>query len=173
MVQHNQQCKNPECGWRDVIEVNPGEHPPCPVCNGETERLWLSGLSTFRDDIPGGITVENYGPHPITFYSHAERRRYMKAKGLTEIEKFCPMPGTDIDPQGIPNPAGYMDKQTMANATELICRNGVKSNVDPNATDGVFRDMQTGVITERDAIAISSGDPRRQSRLHRRQNSGR
>jgi hypothetical protein len=170
-VQHHQQCKNVEgCGWRSVIDVEPGEHPPCPWCGGETERLWLSGISTFRDDIPGGLTVENYGPHPITFYSHSERRRYMQKQGLHEREKFAPMPGTDKDPQGIPNPKGYMDPQTMENARVLLTRNGRKQDEDENATQGVLVDFTGGVIEHKDAIAIQTNtDPNRQSRFHRRQ----
>lgn len=167
MVSHNQRCINVEgCGWRDVINVNPGEHPPCPDCGGPTERLWLSGLATFRDDIPGGVVCENYGPEPIKFYSHSERRRYMKEHGLGEREKFCPTPGTDIDPRGIPNPKGYVDAQTLENARILICRNGIATQEDK--TEGVLVGFESGHLTDRDAIAIQSGDARRMSRLHRR-----
>ena len=79
-----------------------------------------SSLVTVPDDIPGGVTVENYGPEPITFYSHAERRRYMRRHGLRETERFAPLPGTDRDPQGIPNPAGYRDLSAAA----ILARNG-------------------------------------------------
>lgn len=172
MPKHNQQCT--VCPWKGFnLDIPAGEHPPCPECGGATERNWMNyGTSTFQDGIPGGMWLENYGPKPIYVESHTERRRIMKEQGLHEKEKFCPMPGTDIDPQGIPNPKGYMDQQTLANATALICRNGAKTDVDPDATTGVLVDMQVGTITERDAIAISSGDPRRQSRLFRRMNHG-
>jgi hypothetical protein len=173
-VQHHQQCKNVEgCGWRSVIDVEPGEHPPCPWCGGETERLWLSGISTFRDDIPGGLTVENYGPHPITFYSHSERRRYMQKQGLRERERFAPMPGTDKDPQGIPNPKGYMDPQTLENARILLTRETAQAGRGPRGCPSLrVRQHVTAASSEHDADAIAvqtNTDPKRQSRVfHRR-----
>lgn len=122
-----------------------------------------------RDEIVGGITLENYGPKPMTFYSHSERRAYMKQQGLMEKEKFCPAPGTDIDPQGIPNPAGYKDPYTLAAGAALIMRNGGAKEKEWDGVEaGVLKDVQVGHITERDAKAIAEGDRRRQSRFHRR-----
>lgn len=92
--------------------VTTGEFPFCP--HGR-----LSG-AIISDEIPGGVTVENYGPHPITFYSHSERRAYMRQHGLAERETFAPLPGTDRDPQGIPNPNGYRDLSAAA----ILIRNG-------------------------------------------------
>lgn len=146
-----------KCGY--PIQI--GEHPFCPHGFG-------SG-SIAKDGIPGGVTLENYGPTPVTFYSHSERRRYMQAKGLQEIEKFCPMPGTDIDPQGIPNPKGYMDAYTLKNGAELLCRQSGPTEKEWDGIEaGVLRDVQVGHITERDAQAIADGDKARQSRFHRR-----
>jgi hypothetical protein len=51
-----------------------------------------------RDEIPGGLTCENYGPHPVTFYSHSERRAYMRAHGLREVVRHVPVPGTGASP---------------------------------------------------------------------------
>lgn len=131
------------------------------------------GAAIERDEIPGGLTVENYGPNPITFYSHSERRAYMKAHGLHEIEKFCPMPGTDIDPQGIPNPKGYMDKQTMENGAILMTRGGrAEKEWDPIEA-GVLVNEFNGDLTNRDAKAFANGDVRRQARIGRRTNGGR
>src|SRR5438876_8155268 len=89
------------CG--QILSV--GQWPMCPHEYGSH--------SPFRDEIPGGIVVENYGPKPIRFDSHSERRAYMKAHGLSEKEHWAPFPGTDKDPMGIPNPAGYMDPYTL------------------------------------------------------------
>lgn len=125
-------------------ELQVGEWPFCP-------HGMKGGYSNHRDDIPGGLTVENYGPHPITFYSHTERRRYMKEHGLTEKEKFCPMPGTDKDPQGIPNPAGYVDPQTLENARILIGRNGLKSKPFDGVEAGVLKGLEAGVMTQEEA----------------------
>lgn len=172
MPRHNQQCT--VCQWKVFnSDIPAGINPPCPNCGGATERNWMGyGTQAHSDTIVGGMWLENYGPKPIFVESHTERERVMKERGLSLKEKFCPLPGTDIDPQGIPNPKGYMDAQTLANATELICRNGARSTEDENKVEGVLVDMQVGTITERDAIAISSGDPRRQSRLHRRMTRG-
>lgn len=151
----------PSCGA--VLQV--GSWPWCPHGRGTA--------AVERDEIPGGITCENYGPNPVTFYSHSERRAYMKAHGLHEIEKFCPMPGTDIDPQGIPNPAGYVDKQTLANGIALLTRGaGVEKEWDPKEA-GVLVNEFKGEITGRDVRAFETGDTRRLSRVGRRTNGGR
>lgn len=123
------------CG--KVLEI--GDHPFCPHGHGHA--------GTFRDDIPGGIICENYGPTPLRFDSHSERRKYMESHGLREKETFCPMPGTDIDPQGIPNPEGFKDPQTLANAAALICRNGQKADFDA-VESGVMRNITTETVAD-------------------------
>jgi hypothetical protein len=78
----------------------------CPQCGGTLEiGGWpfcpdhAPGRSgAIADDIPGGITLENYGPNPVTFYSHSERRRYMREHGLEECVRHVPVPGTDKSP---------------------------------------------------------------------------
>lgn len=126
-----------KCG----MEVLNGQWPFCP--HGATKTSMI-----VRDEIPGGIICENYGPHPIRFDFHSERRAYMESHGLREKEKFSPMPGTDKDPQGIPNPAGYMDAQTLANATALINRNGQSYE-----WDGEKAGVLTGIFSETAADA--------------------
>lgn len=143
----------------------------CPGCHAHARDLTRgSSTAIVRDDIPGGVTVENYGPTPLTFYSHSERRRYMAAHGLHEKEKWCPMPGTDIDPQGIPNPNGYMDPYTLESARVLLSRNGAREDpLPPDPTHGgMLRETFEGHLTPQDAQAIAAGDPVRQSRLYRR-----
>lgn len=140
--------------------LNVGDYPYCPHAAGHP--------AVARDEIPGGIVVENYGPQPMRFDSHSERRRYMAEQGLQEREKFSPMPGSDKDPAGIPNPAGYMDPQTLLNAAELICRNGrAEAPFDPVAS-GVIRGEFGGHLTGRDASAVAEGDARRSARVGRR-----
>lgn len=158
-------CKN--CGnpTRTVIYQKSGDGF-CPDCHRlATESEHSSAV--FRDDIPGGIVVENYGPHPIRFDSHSERRHYMAEHGLREREKFSPMPGTDIDPQGIPNPKGYLDPYTLESAAILLSRNGRKASEEdaPSLIHSTF----TGQMEHRDAVAVAEGgDKARQSRMHRR-----
>ena len=49
-----------------------------------------SSLVTVPDDIPGGLKVSNLGPHPITVYSHSERKRIMRSRGLIERVEHVP-----------------------------------------------------------------------------------
>lgn len=106
-----------ECGVR-ISGEGPDSPQKWPFCPHGT----MHSVMIVTDEIPGGVVVENYGKDPIKFYSHGERLRYMKEHGLRELDKFCPLPGTDKDPQGIPNPKGYMDPQTLENARILIER---------------------------------------------------
>lgn len=149
-----------KCG----AELHIGDHPFCP--HGRSRG------AIQRDEIPGGLVVQNYGPEPIRFDSHSERRAYMKANGLQEKEKFCPTPGTDIDPAGIPNPAGYMDPQTLENARILLSRNGARQEQEPDISETVIQGRFNGELTGRDAKAIAEGDTARMSRLGRRIENG-
>ena len=94
-------------------EIQIGEYPFCPHGFG-------AGTS-IRDEIPGGIVLENYGPDPIKVYSHSERRRIMKDRGLEEFVRHTPVPGTDKSPHTIDFGA-MIDPQTMRNAEELVKR---------------------------------------------------
>jgi hypothetical protein len=145
------------------VEIVEGMWPFCP------HPLSGHAAAIARDEIPGGLTVENYGPDLITFYSHSERRRYMAEHGLVEKEKFCPMPGTDIDPQGIPNPKGYMDPYTMEAGRILMSRNGARRDPewDPREAGVLVGEFSVGV-TDRDARAFGEGDSRRMARIGRR-----
>jgi hypothetical protein len=133
-------CKNPT---RRVVLRTDGALW-CPACIEDERSVLGQATGIQRDEIPGGITLENYGPNPVTFYSHSERRKYMEAHGLREKEKFCPMPGTDVDPQGIPNPRGYVDAKTLENGAILLTRqrevkwDGVKA--------GVLRDITVSTV---------------------------
>jgi hypothetical protein len=120
-----------------------GDFPFCPHGRGQAVA--------FRDDLPGGLVCENYGPTPITFYSHTERRAYMKAHGLQEKETFSPMPGTDKDPQGIPNPVGFTDPQTLANGKALIDRQQRGPAFDGVAS-GVLRNLTVDVVTDAEEV---------------------
>jgi hypothetical protein len=91
-----------------------------PFCRGNPDAHGQPSFMAARDAIPGGVVLENYGPEPVRFFSHGERRRYMKAHGLRETERFAALPGTDKDPQGVPHPNGYRDLSAAA----IIARNG-------------------------------------------------
>lgn len=116
-----------------VLHVEEGRPPQmwCRSCHEESKG-WRTGdaIAMRHDEIPGGMWLENYGPEPVKVYSHSERRalmrtiQYDKTTGqpyiLTEKDNFAPMPGTDRDAQGIPNPNGYRDLSAAA----IIARNG-------------------------------------------------
>lgn len=146
-----------KCG----VIITPGMWPFCPHPVAESAMI-------IGDEIPGGMVVENYGPHPIRFDSYSAMARYREAHGLQLLEKFCPAPGTDKDPQGIPNPMGYKDPYTLAQGAALIARNGGPAKEWDGVEAGVLRDIQVGTITQRDAEALASGDKGRQSRFARR-----
>lgn len=140
--------------------LNVGDYPFCP-------HTAAVSTAVFRDGIPGGVVVENYGPTPMRFDSHTDRRNYLAANGLQEKEKFCPMPGTDIDPAGIPNPKGFVDPQTLANGAALITRQQYAPEFD-GVRDGVLQGFFNGRMTEADAVKVGNGNVRRSARLGRR-----
>lgn len=154
-----------------------------PVENPEEHGLGLCPLENrrqatviFQDEIPGGQTYENYGPQPVTFYSHSERRAYMAAHGLAEAERWCPTPGTDKDPAGIPNPKAYIDPQTMENAKVLLSRvKRTRAEMEREVEEAMERAVvRPFVLVDggKDAQAIVNGDARRASRFFRRTVNG-
>lgn len=75
----------PTCGQELVV----GEWPFCP--HGIPARA----LTVIDDSIPGGMTIENMGPTPLTFYSKSDWRREMKARGLVNEVRHVGEPGSD------------------------------------------------------------------------------
>ena len=97
MPRHSQHCM--ACAWRDDIFVEVGQHPPCPVCGGATERLWVGrSAKVIGDEFIGGHVFENLGHDPVTVYSRSELRRELKQRGLEECVRHVPVPGTDKSP---------------------------------------------------------------------------
>lgn len=139
-----------KCG----VGIGISDWPFCP--HGATKTVMIE-----RDEIPGGLTVENYGRDPITFYSHTERRKYMKAHGLTEKERFSPFPGTDKDPQGIPNPAGYVDPKTRENARVLLTRQ--RGETGDGVQAGTFRDLTVTTVSTGAELRRALGIPESES----------
>lgn len=160
------QCEGCQGDTRRVVLF--GKELLCPSCYNARRDLPRITSAVFRDEIPGGVTLDNYGPTPVTFYSHGERRAYMARHGLQERERFAPMPGTDKDPQGIPNPAGYMDPYTLNNARILVSRQAETSPKLDDSIEGVLRGEFSGALSEKEAQAFEDGDVRKLSRLHRR-----
>lgn len=147
----------PDCG----VELKIGDYPFCP------HGRYQGAAQT--DDIPGGMWLENGFKEPIKVYSMSEVHRRHAEAGVQLKEKFCPAPGTDIDPAGIPNPKGYVDAYTLEQGKILMLRQQVAKGPEWDGVEaGVLKDVQVGHITQRDAEAIATGDKKRQSRFHRR-----
>lgn len=89
------------CDWTGEVIVRPHEQPPCPACQGETERYYPIGGRThgvLPDEFVGGLTLENLGHEPVTVYSRSELKREMDRRGLQHMVRHTPLPGSDKSP---------------------------------------------------------------------------
>lgn len=68
-----------------------------PFCGGRHAHGRMT-LQVVPDDIPGGETIENLAPEPITFYSRSEKRDYLRAHGIREQVRHVGTPGSDKSP---------------------------------------------------------------------------
>lgn len=70
---------------------------PCATCGANVERTWgrLSAPHVVADSIPGGMTIENMGHEPMTFYSKSEWRHAMKERGLVNQVRHVGKQGSD------------------------------------------------------------------------------
>lgn len=66
-----------------------------PFCKDGHEP---ASIGARGDEIPGGMTLENLGPDPVTVYSRSELKRELAARGLVEMVRHVPVPGTDRSP---------------------------------------------------------------------------
>lgn len=96
MPRHDQHCTT--CDWSGEVWVKPFEHPPCPKCGAETERLWQQSTSVVDDSIPGGQWIENLGPQPMFFETKSAILQEAKRRGLEPRVRHVPVPGTDKSP---------------------------------------------------------------------------
>jgi hypothetical protein len=64
------------------VPLTIGDWPFCPHGRGT--------YAAVADDIPGGLTLHNLGPEPVTVYSHTQRRRLMRDRGLRECVRDVP-----------------------------------------------------------------------------------
>lgn len=70
-----------------------------PFCGGRNNHGFpIAGLSLVDDSIPGGETVENLAPTPITFWSKSEKRRYLREHGIREAVRHVGVAGSDRNP---------------------------------------------------------------------------
>lgn len=152
-------------------ELQVGQWPFCPhtAIRGDEYR------STYvPDEIPGGLTLENVGPTPVTVYSYTEMNQLYASRGLTRIERHCPTPGTDHDPAGVQDPAKYIDPYTLEAGKALILRaQGQRNEEAANEEFGrrVFRDQGTRTLSESEAATAQDAIREREEQYaarHRR-----
>lgn len=126
----------PECG----VDYGIGQWYRCPH---EAIRQGRGADVTW----PGGQTFENLGPEPVTFYSPAEKSRYMRQHGLQEFVRHVPVPGSDKSPHT--TSWSGIDAQTLANAAALVEYRGGSGK---DESKGWVESMDVTVTTERGYI---------------------
>lgn len=130
--------------------------PICPLCGDTTKRhMSLAGGSNIRDDFPGGIVIENLGPHPIKVYSNTERKRIMKERGLEEFIRHTPVPGSDKSPNTADWSKGSIDEYTLKAAAALVRDRSVGTNDSDSeqSFDSAIRPFNyTGTAEEANAV---------------------
>lgn len=135
MPRFEQRCT--ACEWTAEIWAQPFENPPCPSCNGVTERLWTASAAVVGDELPGGQWIENLGPQPIRFDSKKDIVRYAKAHGMEPFVRHTPIPGTDKSPYT--TSWAVTSPYQLEAAAALVARMGtVKSPPTETPTDGPY-----------------------------------
>lgn len=71
-------------------EIAISHWPFCPHGQGS--------FTAIPDSIPGGLWIENFGPQPMRFDSHSEKRRYMDVHGIQSMVRHIGTPGSDKSP---------------------------------------------------------------------------
>ena len=146
MPRHSQHCL--ACDWAADIFVAVGEHPPCPVCGSATERLWVGRSATVNDDSwPGGRVFENLGDQPVTLYSRSELRRELKSRGLEEMVRHMPVPGSDRSPHttnwDVPSEHGLREAKAILErvGTVTVPTREDRGGVAPYATPALVKEV--------------------------------
>lgn len=145
------------CGKCGLV-IPQGGWPFCPhPITGDRQRQEelersLAKSSYVQDQIPGGMVLHNYGPEPVTVYSHSEARALAASRGLSYAERFTPSPGTDVDPAGVQDPKKYIDPYTLEAGKALILRaQKAGPSSDDEFTKRVYRPLPDRVLSESEA----------------------
>src|SRR5690349_9797934 len=88
----------PACNWKGERLAPIGAVIDCPTCGTKTEKQWTTNPNTRFEDVTwaGGKTFENMGTHePVTFYSPAEHKAFMKQQGIEPAVRHVPEKGSD------------------------------------------------------------------------------
>ena len=106
------------------LAMHPGDWPWCP--HGRPS------YTNVTDEIPGGLWVENLGPQPVQVFSHSERLRIAKSRGLEEVIRHIP---------GSPHTRSWatMDPYTLEQARVLAERQATSTVRDTTCDSPEFR----------------------------------
>lgn len=155
----------PVCGDYERAATVESRKSPCDkvvendICGEEIEIVYKpNGGKAFGDDIPGGIWIENLGPHPVKVYSHTERLDIARSQKLEECVRHTSVPGTDksphttnwnIGPSGDPRPFCMLSEvEKAARRQEAAERLGISvQELDAISGDSVHS-VDTGIDTE-------------------------
>jgi hypothetical protein len=99
-----------------------GESIACGTCGAETSPLYRTANAVQAVTWPGGRTFENLADKPMTFYSPAEKYRFMKQHGIQEFVRHATAAGTDKSPHTTRWAA--MSPETLTGAAEMLARVG-------------------------------------------------
>lgn len=107
----------------DVYVAKAGTPIACRTCGAETVPLHRSQAAAVQDVTwPGGRTFENLADKPMTFYSPAEKYRFMKRHGLQEFVRHATAAGTDKSPHT--SSWSAIGPDTLASAAAMLERVG-------------------------------------------------
>ena len=97
-----------------------------PMCNGNPEKHRPAAGVVIQDSIEGGELyyhgICNPDGSPKRYYSRSEIRQAEKERGVENVVRHVPLPGTDKSPYTTDWSKGSMDAQTLENVRVLLSR---------------------------------------------------
>ena len=101
-------------------------------CGGTLKRGWTQrGAAVIGDDIPGGMDVKhgicNDDGSPRRFYSKSEMRQAAEARGLVNMVRHVPLPGSDKSPHTVrwDAPRVLSEEERVAHMKALYAAEGI------------------------------------------------
>ena len=127
----------PECGrTENDVPRKIADRDDAPVCCAPMERFYPVGSrANICDEIPGGVWIENLGPHQKWFDSKSAMLREAKRQGLEPFVRHQPLQGGDWSPHTTDWSKGSIDRYTLESAAALVRdrSKGVNASDSPNS----------------------------------------
>ena len=98
MPNYDYACERCQHYFERIVPVELRNSVTCKHCGHIAGREWRHAPSMRPDSIPGGLTLENLGPTPKTFYSRTEIKDEMRARGVEQHVRHVGLPGSDKSP---------------------------------------------------------------------------